>query len=106
MTGATSRAAALRIEGLHKSFGDLEVLKGIDLELAEHEVVCLIGSSGSGKSTLLRCVNLLEPIDAGRIVVEGDEITAPGVDVNRIRRRIGIVFPAHNLFPHTSPLVH
>ena len=101
---ATSGAPALRIEGLHKSFGDLEVLKGIDLELAEHEVVCLIGSSGSGKSTLLRCVNLLEEIDAGRIVVEGDEITAKGVDVNRIRRRIGIVFQAFNLFPHMSVL--
>jgi polar amino acid transport system ATP-binding protein len=96
--------SALRIEGLHKSFGDLEVLKGIDLELAEHEVVCLIGSSGSGKSTLLRCINLLEPIDAGRIVIEGDEITAKGVDVNRIRQRIGIVFQAFNLFPHMSVL--
>ena len=95
---------ALRIEGLHKSFGDLEVLRGIDLELAEHEVVCLIGSSGSGKSTLLRCVNLLEPIDAGRIVIEADEITAKGVDVNRIRRRIGIVFQAYNLFPHKTVL--
>ncbi len=97
-------AAALRIEGLHKSFGDLEVLRGIDLEVAEHEVVCLIGSSGSGKSTLLRCINLLEPIDAGRIVVEGDEITARGIDVNRIRRRIGIVFQAYNLFPHMRVL--
>ena len=95
---------ALHIEGLHKSFGALEVLRGIDLEVAEHEVVCLIGSSGSGKSTLLRCINLLEPIDAGRIVVEGDEITAKGVDVNRIRRRIGIVFQAFNLFPHMSVL--
>ena len=95
---------ALRIEGLHKSFGALEVLRGIDLEVAEHEVVCLIGSSGSGKSTLLRCINLLEPIDAGRIAVEGDEITAKGVDVNRIRRRIGIVFQAFNLFPHMSVL--
>ncbi|MGH2660804.1 MAG: amino acid ABC transporter ATP-binding protein [Actinomycetota bacterium] len=93
---------ALRIEDLHKSFGKLQVLKGIDLELDEHEVVCLIGASGSGKSTLLRCVNLLEPIDRGRIVVEGEEITAPGVDVNRIRRRIGIVFQAFNLFPHMS----
>jgi polar amino acid transport system ATP-binding protein len=97
---------ALRIEGLRKSFGMLEVLKGIDLEVAEHEVVCLIGSSGSGKSTLLRCINLLEPIDAGRIVVEGDEITAHGVDVNRIRRRIGIVFQAFNLFPHMSVLAN
>ena len=95
---------ALRIEGLHKSFGDLEVLQGIDLEVAEHEVVCLIGSSGSGKSTLLRCINLLEPIDAGRIVLEGDEITARGVEVNRIRRRIGIVFQAYNLFPHMRVL--
>ena len=90
------------IEGLHKSFGDLEVLRGIDLSLDRHEVVCVIGSSGSGKSTLLRCVNLLEPIDAGRIVVGGDEITAKGVDVNRLRRRIGIVFQAYNLFPHMS----
>jgi polar amino acid transport system ATP-binding protein len=98
--------SALRIEGLHKSFGDLEVLRGIDLEVGEHEVVCLIGSSGSGKSTLLRCINLLEPIDAGRIVVEGDEITARGVDVNRIRRRIGIVFQAFNLFPHMSVLAN
>jgi len=97
---------ALHIEGLHKSFGALEVLRGIDLEVAEHEVVCLIGSSGSGKSTLLRCINLLEPIDAGRIVVEGDEITARGVDVNRIRRRIGIVFQAFNLFPHMSVLAN
>ena len=95
---------ALRIEGLHKSFGSLEVLRGIDLVVAEHEVVCLIGSSGSGKSTLLRCVNLLEPIDAGRIVVEGAEITADGVDLDRIRRRIGIVFQAFNLFPHLSVL--
>ncbi len=103
---ADATGPALRIDGLHKSFGDLEVLKGIDLEVAEHEVVCLIGSSGSGKSTLLRCVNLLEPIDAGRIVVAGDEITAKGVDVNRIRRKIGIVFQAFNLFPHMSVLAN
>jgi polar amino acid transport system ATP-binding protein len=95
---------ALVLEGVHKSFGRLEVLKGIDLSLAEHEVVCLIGASGSGKSTLLRCVNLLEPIDEGRIVVEGQEITAPHVDVNKVRRRIGIVFQAFNLFPHMSVL--
>ncbi len=100
----TGGGTALRIEGLHKSFGDLEVLRGIDLDVAEHEVVCLIGSSGSGKSTLLRCINLLEPIDRGRIVVEGDEITARGVNVNRIRRRIGIVFQAYNLFPHMRVL--
>jgi polar amino acid transport system ATP-binding protein len=96
--------APLLVEGLHKSFGALEVLKGIDLEVAEHEVVCLIGASGSGKSTLLRCINLIEPIDAGRIVVEGEEITAHGVDVDRIRRRIGIVYQAFNLFPHMSVL--
>jgi len=95
---------ALRIEGLHKSFGTLEVLRGIDLVVAEHEVVCLIGASGSGKSTLLRCINLLEPIDAGRIVVAGEEITAEGVDLDRIRRRIGIVFQAFNLFPHMTVL--
>jgi polar amino acid transport system ATP-binding protein len=95
---------AVLLEGVHKSFGTNEVLRGIDLAVAEHEVVCLIGASGSGKSTLLRCVNLLEPIDEGRIVVEGEEITARGVDVNRIRRRIGIVFQAYNLFPHKSVL--
>ncbi|MGZ4400330.1 MAG: amino acid ABC transporter ATP-binding protein [Gaiellaceae bacterium] len=97
-------SAALEIEGLHKSFGKLEVLRGIDLTLAEHEVVCLIGASGSGKSTLLRCVNLLEPVDAGRIVLAGEEITARRTDVNRVRRRIGIVFQAFNLFPHMSVL--
>jgi polar amino acid transport system ATP-binding protein len=96
--------SAVEIENLHKSFGKNEVLRGIDLEVAEHEVVCLIGASGSGKSTLLRCVNLLEPVDAGRIVVQGEEITARGVDVNRIRRGIGIVFQAYNLFPHMSVL--
>jgi len=95
---------AVRVEGLHKSFGKLEVLRGIDLAVGEHEVVCLIGASGSGKSTLLRCVNLLEPIDAGRIYVRDEEISAPGVDVNRIRRGIGIVFQSFNLFPHMSVL--
>jgi polar amino acid transport system ATP-binding protein len=101
-SGSDAPGAALVIEGLHKSFGELEVLRGIDLTIDRHEVVCVIGSSGSGKSTLLRCVNLLEPIDAGRIVVGGEEITARGVDVNRIRRRIGIVFQAYNLFPHMT----
>ena len=103
VTGPES-APALEIEGLRKSFGPLRVLDGIDLTLAEHEVVCLIGASGSGKSTLLRCVNLLEPVDAGRIVVAGREITAPGVDVDRVRRGIGIVFQAFNLFPHLRVL--
>ncbi len=91
---------ALQIQGLRKSFGKLEVLRGIDLSVAEHEVVCLIGASGSGKSTLLRCINLIEPIDAGRIAVEGEEITSPGVKVDRIRRHIGIVYQSFNLFPH------
>ena len=99
-----SAAPALRLEGVHKSFGKHEVLRGIDLELAPHEVVCLIGASGSGKSTLLRCVNLLEPIDAGRVVLGGDEITAPGTDLNRVRCRVGIVFQAFNLFPHMTVL--
>ena len=98
------RTQALRLEGVRKSFGQVEVLKGIDLEVGEHEVVCLIGASGSGKSTLLRCVNLLEPVDAGRIVIQGEEITGRGVRVNEIRRRIGIVFQAFNLFPHMSVL--
>jgi polar amino acid transport system ATP-binding protein len=107
--GAADRApsspgTALVIEGLHKSFGKNEVLRGIDLTVAQHEVICLIGASGSGKSTLLRCINLIEPVDVGRIVVEGEEITARNVDVNRIRRRIGIVFQAFNLFPHMSVL--
>ncbi len=93
---------AVRIEGLHKSFGELEVLRGIDLVVDDHEVVCLIGASGSGKSTLLRCVDLLEPVDAGRVWIEGVEITAPGVDENAVRRRIGIVFQAFNLFPHMT----
>jgi polar amino acid transport system ATP-binding protein len=97
-------AHALVLEGVRKSFGKLEVLRGVDLAVAEHEVVCLIGASGSGKSTLLRCINLLEPVDAGRILVEGEELTAARVDVNRVRRRIGIVFQAFNLFPHMTVL--
>ena len=95
---------ALLLEGVYKSFGENEVLKGIDLKVAPHEVVCLIGASGSGKSTLLKCVNLVEPIDSGRVVVEGEEITAQSVDANRIRRRIGIVYQAFNLFPHMTVL--
>ena len=99
-----SAGPALVLDGVHKSFGRNEVLRGIDLTLAPHEVVCLIGASGSGKSTLLRCVNLLEPVDAGRIVVGGTEITAPRTDVNAVRRGIGIVFQAFNLFPHMTVL--
>jgi polar amino acid transport system ATP-binding protein len=99
-----SAAPMLHIDGLHKSFGHVEVLKGISVTLAPSEVVCLIGASGSGKSTLLRCVNLLEPVDDGRIEFLGEDITAPGVDENAVRRRIGIVFQAFNLFPHMSVL--
>ncbi len=95
---------ALVLEGIRKSFGRNEVLRGIDLAVGEHEVVGLIGASGCGKSTLLRCVNLIEPVDAGRIVIEGEEITRRGVDANRVRRRIGIVFQAFNLFPHMTVL--
>jgi polar amino acid transport system ATP-binding protein len=96
--------SALELDNVHKSFGDNEVLRGIDLEVGEHEVVCLIGASGSGKSTLLRCVNLLEPLDSGRIWLGDQEITRRGVDVNAVRRRIGIVFQAFNLFPHMTVL--
>jgi polar amino acid transport system ATP-binding protein len=96
--------SSVELQGVRKSFGEHEVLKGIDLVVEEHEVVCLIGASGSGKSTLLRCVNLLEPIDAGRIFVGDREITADGVDANAVRRGIGIVFQAYNLFPHMTVL--
>jgi polar amino acid transport system ATP-binding protein len=96
--------AAVALERVVKSFSKLQVLSGIDLDVAEHQVVCLIGASGSGKSTLLRCVNLLEPVDAGRVLIYGEDITADGVDQDRIRRRIGIVFQAFNLFPHMNVL--
>lgn len=97
-------ASALDVQGVRKSFGPLVVLDDVSLTLAEHEVVCLIGASGSGKSTLLRCVNLLESIDAGRISVGGRLITGPRVDVDKVRRGIGIVFQAFNLFPHLRVL--
>jgi len=102
-------ASAIRAEGLRKAFGPLEVLRGIDLDVATEEVVCLIGASGSGKSTLLRCLNLLEPIDAGRILLGGREVAGPTAnlsraEVNLVRRRVGIVFQAFNLFPHMSVL--
>ena len=97
-------AEAIRIEGLRKSFGPNEVLKGVDLSVATHEVVCLIGASGSGKSTLLRCANLLETADAGTIWLWGSRITGPGIDQNKVRRYIGIVFQSFNLFPHMTVL--
>ena len=95
---------AIRFEDVHKSFGANEVLRGMNLKVADHDVICLIGASGSGKSTLLRCLNLLEPIDAGRITVHGTVITGKGVDENAVRRQIGIVFQSFNLFPHMTVL--
>jgi len=95
-------APVIQLEGVRKSFGDNLVLDGIDLEVAAGEVLVIIGPSGSGKSTLLRCVNLLEPIQAGRILFEGAEITGRGVDVTAVRQRIGIVFQQFNLFPHLT----
>jgi polar amino acid transport system ATP-binding protein len=92
------------LQGVTKRFDNLEVLHGIDLDVAEHNVVCLIGASGSGKSTLLRCINLLEQVEAGTIVVDGQVITGDRIDVNRLRQKIGIVFQAYNLFPHMTVL--
>nr|WP_329154889.1 MULTISPECIES: amino acid ABC transporter ATP-binding protein [unclassified Streptomyces] len=97
-------ANAIEVQGLRKAFGALEVLRGIDFSVARGEVVCVIGPSGSGKSTLLRCVNLLEEPSAGRVTVAGTEVTDPDVDIDRVRRRIGMVFQAFNLFPHLSAL--
>jgi polar amino acid transport system ATP-binding protein len=98
--------AVLRLEGVHKRFGALHVLRGIDLQVQRGGVVCVIGPSGSGKSTLLRCINLLEPPDQGRILLEGREITGKTTadDRNYVRRRVGIVFQQLNLFPHKSAL--
>jgi polar amino acid transport system ATP-binding protein len=93
-------APMVRLESVRKSFGDLVVLDGIDLEVSPGDVLVVIGPSGSGKSTLLRCVNLLEPVDSGRIFLEGEEITRKGVDVSGVRQRVGIVFQQFNLFPH------
>ena len=92
--------AMLELKGVEKSYGDTHVLQGLDLSVDRHEVLCLIGPSGCGKSTLLRVIDLLDPVDAGSITLAGQEITAPGVDANAVRRRIGIVFQSYNLFPH------
>jgi polar amino acid transport system ATP-binding protein len=94
----------VQLERVSKSFGDLEVLKQVSLSVERHNVVCLIGASGSGKSTLLRCINLLEQVNEGKIVVDGQELTNGHVDVNALRRKIGIVFQAYNLFPHMTVL--
>jgi polar amino acid transport system ATP-binding protein len=96
--------AFVELAAVTKRFGDLVVLRSVDLSVGEHQVVCLIGASGSGKSTLLRCVNLLERIDEGTISVDGEAITNGKVDVNALRRKIGIVFQAYNLFPHMTVL--
>ncbi|WP_187428179.1 Arginine transport ATP-binding protein ArtM [Roseobacter fucihabitans] len=96
--------AKLILRGLHKSFGDNDVLRGIDMEVQAGEMICLIGASGSGKSTLLRCINQLEPIDDGAVLLEGQDISEPGLDLGPVRRRIGIVFQSYNLFPHMSAL--
>jgi polar amino acid transport system ATP-binding protein len=97
-------SALLRVEGLRKSYAGKVVLSDVDLTVEPHDVVCLIGSSGSGKSTLLRCVNLLEPVDDGTIWFEGAEVTDPRVDARAVRRRMGMVFQAYNLFPHLTVL--
>lgn len=94
----------LELRGVHKAFGPTRVLNGIDLEIAEHEVVCLIGPSGCGKSTILRCVDLLDTIDAGDILLDGQVVSSRSVNPDEIRRRMGIVFQSYNLFPHLSVL--
>ena len=103
MSGQAS-AAVLRVDGVHKWFGDTVVLRGIDLEVARHEVVALIGASGSGKSTLLKTINLLEGVDDGQIHLGETDITDPRIDADRIRGRIGVVFQHYNLFPHMNVL--
>ncbi|MFI9352586.1 amino acid ABC transporter ATP-binding protein [Streptomyces lydicus] len=102
--GDAGDAPAIDVRGLRKAFGELEVLRGIDFSVGRGEVVCVIGPSGSGKSTLLRCVNLLEEPSAGRVTVAGTEVTDPDVDIDRVRRRIGMVFQSFNLFPHLTAL--
>ena len=98
------QAHFVTLENVTKRFGDLVVLNGVSLDVEEHEVVCVIGASGSGKSTLLRCINRLEQVDGGTIVVDGEVVTASKVDTNALRRKIGIVFQAFNLFPHITVL--
>jgi polar amino acid transport system ATP-binding protein len=106
MTDSTLAAVPIELIDLHKSFGSLEVLKGVDLRVAKGEVVCIIGPSGSGKSTLLRCVNLLEEPTGGSVRIEGEDITDVDCDIDRVRTRIGMVFQQFNLFPHLSVLAN
>jgi len=100
----TPASATLSVRALHKSFGIVPVLKGIDLHVQRSEMVFVLGPSGSGKSTMLRCCNLLEEPDSGAILIEGDKLTGPGVDLNKMRQRIGMVFQSFNLYPHLSAL--
>jgi polar amino acid transport system ATP-binding protein len=102
--GQVEAGEAIRIEDLYKSFGPNQVLTGINLAVATHEVICLIGASGSGKSTLLRCINLLEAIDSGRVILLGQDVTDGRIDQNLVRRQVGIVFQSYNLFPHMTVL--
>ncbi len=102
--GAVTGSAVLTLNGVRKSFGQHEVLRGIDLRVAEHEVIALIGASGSGKSTLLRCANLLERVDDGQVLLRDLDVSDPRVDADAVRARIGIVFQQYNLFPHLSVL--
>ena len=104
MTPAGDAQVSLRLDSVYKAYGDNAVLRGVSIDIDEHEVVALIGASGCGKSTLLRCIDLLEPIDAGAILLDGVDISWPGYDANAARRKIGIVFQSFNLFPHQSVL--
>jgi ABC-type polar amino acid transport system ATPase subunit len=94
----------IEVKGIHKNFGRLEVLKGIDFHVSEREVVCVIGPSGSGKSTLLRCINQLETVQSGRVFIDGVEVTNPKTDINLLRQQVGMVFQLFNLFPHKTTL--
>ena len=105
-TVSTHKQQVLRVDDVHKAFGDNTVLRGVSLDVNVHEVLTLIGASGSGKSTLLRCVDLLETIDAGAILLDGTDVTWPGFNANEVRRKVGIVFQSFNLFPHLSVLAN
>jgi polar amino acid transport system ATP-binding protein len=99
-----SNSPLLQVEGLYKAYGQHLVLQNINLAVDNHEVICLIGASGCGKSTLLRCINLLEPIQAGQIMLDGTAITDPNINEDRVRQQVGMVFQSFNLFPHMTVL--